>query len=529
MIQAGLIVIIAWGALAFGAVYPWAYTPLLVACAGVGVTGLAWGRRDHVSSANRAALMALLLVGAAGLAQIVALPTAVLEVISPSTDAFLQRYDIGYAVHALPHPLSIEPAATRRGLIFLAVFGLFFAGLLKVFARTGVRRLVAPLAAFGAVLALIAIIQKQILGDHAYMGMKIYGFWTPESRLVVPYGPYVNRNHFAGWMVMAIPVALGYLSSFFDAGTRTPMSHWRTRVLWLSSPDGGKSLLIGCSIILMTLSVGMSMSRSGMACLAVAALLVGWRVLVTLPSRRARMTGAAVVMLLLVLPAAWLGVDSTIDRFSSDAVGSVDTRVRAWRDAVSLIRDFPLTGTGLNTFGTAMVLYQTGSRGVHFEQAHNDFLQLLAEGGALIMLPVLVFTGLAVRAVRSHLARAEDPATSWIRFGAIAGIVGIGLQSLVEFSLQMPGNAAFFVVILAVAMHKRVRRSQNSGRPRDLPTPAGVPVVAGTPSLPKDTTGAKSASAAEDSHTGRPFTVTQACAPTVSLCRRIPITSSGPG
>jgi hypothetical protein len=458
MIQAAVVVIIAWGALAFGAVYTWAYLPLLAACAAVGLLGLAWGRGVKICGASRSAIIALMIVGAAGLAQLVPLPVAMLKTLSPATDAFLRHYDLAYAVDAARHPLSINPAATMLGLTFLTAFVIFLAGLVRAFARSGVHRLVAAVVVLGVVLALIAIVQKAVLGDHAYMGMKIYGFWTPESRLVVPYGPYVNRNHFAGWMLMAIPLAIGYLCGLLESAPERTRSDWRTRLLWLSSPEGGKMTLVGFAIIVMTLSLVMSMSRSGMACLAVAAVLVGSRLLFSLRSHGARMAAAALFVMLIAVPALWLGLGDTVERFSSDSVGSIETRLRAWRDTRTIIGDFPLAGTGLNTFGTATVVYQTGSRGVHFQESHNDYLQLLAEGGILMGIPILIAGLLFIRAVwRRFRSEEDDRITSWIRFGAATGVLAIALQSLVEFSLQMPGNAAFFVVLLAIAMHQSPR------------------------------------------------------------------------
>jgi hypothetical protein len=52
----------------------------------------------------------------------------------------------------------------------------------------------------------------------------------------------------------------------------------------------------------------------------------------------------------------------------------------------------------------------------------------------------------------------------WIRFGAAAGLAAIALQSTVEFSLQMPGNATLFVVLCALALHQRTPAA-DTGRP----------------------------------------------------------------
>jgi O-antigen ligase len=102
-----------------------------------------------------------------------------------------------------------------------------------------------------------------------------------------------------------------------------------------------------------------------------------------------------------------------------------------------------------------MSVYQTGSEGLAVQQTHNDYLQLAAEGGALVGLPVaaaLVLLTLAIR--RRFVSERDDSTTSWIRFGAATGLAAIAMQSLVEFSLQMPGNAVTFLVIAAIALHR---------------------------------------------------------------------------
>ncbi len=481
------ILIVAWGALAFGAVYPWAYAPLLAASAAAGAIGLLEpGRR--MPRASRRVIIGLLCVGGAAAVQLVPMTPDILEAISPATAAFLRNYTLRYAVEPFAHPLSVDPAQTRRGLLFLAAFTLLLAGLARGLSRSRVRTLTVALVVLGAALAAIGILQKAILGDHTYMGMKIYGFWTPESKLVVPFGPYVNRNHFAGWMLMGLPLAIGYLCALFEEGTQRSAG-WRNRMLWLSTPSGGGALLVLTASVLMSVSLVMSMSRSGMAGFAIAALLIGGRLLLALRSATSRFIAVLALALLVIVPAVSIGIDPTVERLSTDPRGSVETRLRVWRDARSIAADFPLAGTGLNTFGTATVLYQTGSRDVHFQEAHNDYLQLAAEGGLLLALPIVVVVVLFGAAVRKRMREDADRTTSWIRFGAVAGIIAIALQSLVEFSLQMPGNAAMFVVLLAISIHYGARRGSPEGlRYRILPGgPDGSrhELVSGSPEGPR--------------------------------------------
>ena len=456
---------LAWGALAFGAVYEWAYAPLLVVCALLGVLALVSTRGVPLRD-GRAILVALVLSGVAGIAQLVPLPTATLQAISPSTDAFLRQYDLSYSIEGSAHPLSIDPPATVLGLAFFAAFTLFLVGLTRAFSRWGVRRVVFAIAVLGGVVGAIAVVQKLVLGDHAFMGMKIYGFWTPESKLVVPFGPYVNRNHFAGWMLMVVPLAAGYLCALLVDAANGRRLDFRSRILWLSTPAGGKALLVAMAIMIMTLSLGMSMSRSGIGCMVIAMGLVAARLLFTLKTARAKVASVLLFFVLVCLPVSWVGLNATVERFSTDSVGSVPTRLRAWQNTLAVIRDFPVAGTGLNTFGTAMVVYQTGSRDVHFQESHNDYLQLAAEGGLLMGIPIFIAGIAFARAVRRRFATGEqDRSSGWVRFGAVAGVVAIALQSLVEFSLQMPGNAAMFVVLLAIVLHAPVG-VRSSERPR---------------------------------------------------------------
>ena len=196
MIVAAAVAVIAWGALAFGAVYPWAFKPLLVAAAAVGSCSLFLNRGRRLGPPNRAAMMALVCVLGAGLLQIVPLPARVLSTVSPSTDTFLRNHDLAYGLAAEAgdapqpdgatsgsrwHPFSLAPRASVVSLAMLAAFTLFLAGLLRALTPSRARRLAAVVVAFGVLLALVGIVQKAVLGDHAWAGMKIYGFWAPRQ------------------------------------------------------------------------------------------------------------------------------------------------------------------------------------------------------------------------------------------------------------------------------------------------------------------------------------------------------------
>jgi O-antigen ligase len=97
-----------------------------------------------------------------------------------------------------------------------------------------------------------------------------------------------------------------------------------------------------------------------------------------------------------------------------------------------------------------MLVYQQADRTVFFNQAHNHYLQLAAEGGALLAVPVAVAAAALAVTIRRRLAADALPAF-WIRLGATSSLVAVAVQSLWETGLRMPANAVLFAIVAAVA------------------------------------------------------------------------------
>ncbi|HEY0872464.1 MAG TPA: O-antigen ligase family protein [Vicinamibacterales bacterium] len=457
LMVSAVVAVIAWGALAFGAVYPWAFAPLLIACAAIGAAGIVVYRSRRLDRATRVATLAILPVLAAACLQLIPLPAHVLAAVSPGTHEFLTNFDFAYALGAdagsIWHPISLAPVSTALGIAFLAAFTLFLAGLARGLSPSRVRTLAAALVGFGAVLALVGIVQRAVIGDHAWGGMKIYGFWTPQNLLTTPFGPYINKNHFAGWMLMAIPLAVGFAIGRAEHAARHLHGGWRSMLSWLSSPEGGRLQMIVIAAVTMGASLLLTRSRSGVVCLLFSMLLFSAAARRRFGSTRAGWTAFASLAAMVVVVFALAGAELTA-RIAT-RMDAVELRKNIWSDSARIIRDFPIAGTGLNTFGTAMIRYQSAQRDQHFQEAHNDYLQVVVEGGLLVAVPAAIALLLMVRAVRRRFEAGEDDSrTHWIRTGAAIGLLSIALQSAVEFSLQMPGNAAMFVVLLAIALHE---------------------------------------------------------------------------
>jgi O-antigen ligase len=439
--------LLAWGVLTFGAVYAWAYWPLFLASAVFGVhatlTERAW--RDPRLKLLIWAFVAL----SAGVAlQIIALPAWLASAISPGIDAFFRQFRIGYHPAEL-QTLSLDPAATAVVLAEIVAFALLLIGTARLMRRWPLEWLVNQLMALAVAVALVGILQRAIVGPEI---SHIYGFWRPRLG-GQPFGPFVNRNHFAGWMVMMLPLvsSLGWgIVQRAHTHRRQESADW---LRWVGGVDGNRALLVLSCVLIMAVSLVMTGSRSGMVACAIAMtafLLFIWRT--TRGATRWIVTGLVVA----VLSGAtlWAGAGTVAGRFSL-ASGDAHGRLSAWRDTWQIVRDFPLTGTGLGGYKHAMLVYQTGDREAIYAQAHNDYLQVLAEGGAMVAIPAAGVVLIVVAGIRRRLRGVDDDVmTFWMRRGAVAGLVGVAAQSVVEFSLQMPGNAAMCVVLVALALHR---------------------------------------------------------------------------
>jgi O-antigen ligase len=301
------------------------------------------------------------------------------------------------------------------------------------------------LTVVGVVLALVGIIQKPL-----YTG-RIYGFWMPEEA-GNPFGPFVNRNHFAGWILMILPLALGYLCAALSRAMRLERPTWRGRLIWLVTPEANKLILTAGGIAIMGLALVLTFSRSAIISLVLALLVMGWLIVRQLPGRWRKLIAAGYLLLLAITLIAWVGPDALSHRFGEAAF--VGGRLGIWADARETIGRHWLTGTGLNTYQFSNLVYQRHYMTAFASAAHNDYLQLAAEGGLLLTIPAAICIALFIRDVRRRLREDKGSSAYWIRAGAVTALVAIGLQETVEFSLQMPGNAALFVVVSAIALHR---------------------------------------------------------------------------
>jgi O-antigen ligase len=454
-----LMALLAWGAIAFGAAAPWAYWPLAAGCAALGVWGLRLGRARG-RYPPRILVTALALVALAIAVQLLPLPYAAFVRVSPAADRLLAEYNTAYSF-APPawHALSISPVSTLTALGLFVALALFLLGLFVAADRLRLDSLATALGLFGVALTIFGVVQLMFEQENKPV---VYFVW-PTAPGSLPFGPFINKNHFAGWMLMALPVVFGCLCAMTQASWRAQGGRLSRWLHWLTRPEAGRVALLAFCVVAMGTGIVLTKSRSGIGGFAIV-LIVLAGFIVRRATRHAGRVIAVVAMAGLLFGAIeWAGSTETLSHFAR-ASQDLPARLQAWRDTSRIISDFHWFGSGLGTYWMTMLIYQTGARDQIFFQAHNDYLQLAAEGGALVAVPAAAaILAVGWRAWR-RLGDREDLMTRWIRAGAVAGLAGIAAQSIFEFSLQLPGITALCVVLLALATHRAEERPAHARR-----------------------------------------------------------------
>jgi O-antigen ligase len=399
------------------------------------------GRTGVAAEGSQRALdLALAAVLGAVLLQAIPLPAPVVRTISPARDAFVAATSLQQPPSAGFVPLTLDTPATGHAFLSLFCTILAFWTARELFGRGGIRTF-STIIAWGAIaIALLAFAQ------HAAGTPLVYGFWRPLDPGARPLGPFINRNHLGTWSIMAICLCAGYLQ-WRSANERPPAS-WRARASRLLD---GRRLVLQLAVVLLASAIALGASRSALVALACAA---GYVAAAAPASRRGR--GRASVALLAVV--ATIGMVGYGDgarllmRLDETRATGMANRMTIWQDTVPLIRHFPIAGVGAGAFATAMRVYQTSPRTYYHNEAHNQYLQVAAEGGLLILIPALAVVVAFLGSAWGRLRRPDDP-LRWMRVAAAGALVGVAVQSIWETGLTLPANGMFAAAMAALIVH----------------------------------------------------------------------------
>lgn len=416
-LRIGLYLLIAFGVLSFGAVEVWSESILEI---GAAALFLGWALATYWNSSGKIYWSALNapLLGLLGI--------GVLQLLVRRTAyAFL----------------------TRQNLLLLAAYFLIFFLVAQAFRKRGdFVQLAWFVIVFCFAVSLLGIIQHFTSVNEIYW---IRNFQVP----VRPFGPYVNRNDFAGFVELTLPAGLSLM--IFRGANRDlfPLLILLTAVpigaLVLSASRGGiVSMAVGVGILVL-----LALSRPG-----------SWL------ARSRRMIALAIAALAILALVDWLGAGAAIQKFSTmdSSEVSVGRRMSMSRGALHIFLDHPILGCGLGTLVDVFPRYETQYDGKVVDHVHDDYAEALAEAGILGGLCGLVFLWRFYSEARKNFVAEQGRFSRALHAGAAAAVCALLLHSFVDFNLHIPANAILFLLQAHIATSPPLPSDSRSPRPRRM-------------------------------------------------------------
>ncbi len=399
--------------------------------------------------------------------QLLPLPSGLIKIISPKAFELRSLLSISDPQSAIRNPqsaISLFPFATQVEFFkWLTLFGLFLF-LLRSKLLDDNDRIMHQLI---VIIMLIGIAESLYGMFEFFSGHKYILHLNMEAQVSSVTGTFFNRNYFAGYLLMVIPLSVGYLFSR-ESLQRIGYSGWRNR---LSSIDG-KTLFIGFCIIVMILGLLFSASRMG-----ISSLLLSFTLLILLfrsSSREEKFSRTSVLILGLALVwAAWIGLDAVLSRFlsSSEDFGG---RWVFWGDTFRIFRDFPIFGSGLGTFAWVFPMYRSFHLIEAATHAENDYLQLASEVGLVgvgLLLILLIF--LFYKAISGIRLLSHREPERYIGIGGLVGILALMFHSVVERNIQVPSNAFLYTILWAVVLRISEKGTKSTSAYQNISAPVG--------------------------------------------------------
>jgi hypothetical protein len=381
--------------------------------------------------------------------QTVPLPKFLLKISSPSSYKTYMEFLPGYADRQGWHAISIYPEAAKIEFAKLLSLGLVVFVIVNNFnKKSDILAILTAISATGFLTAFFGIVQR-----FAWNGMIYWVQPVPEG--AGPFGPFVNKNHFAGFMELTIPITVAFV---------------------FISDRLEKKIFFGFMSTVMLLALFLSLSRAGILSFFTSIMLIiAVLFLRYFFTRSDSARGRLVAYIVYIVPAVLIISSALfliargplIERFSN-LPESFMGRAGIYKDAFRMFLDFPLFGTGLATFGNIFSSYNTSYSQAIVRSAHSDWLQMLSEAGLAGFICVLIFIWAFFKDILycHFLGRGDcifraslkdrtvglrhDRFILIIMLAGFSSLTSIILHGIFEINLHIPSNGFLAVIIGAV-------------------------------------------------------------------------------
>ncbi|ABA57989.1 probable binding-protein-dependent transport system protein [Nitrosococcus oceani ATCC 19707] len=278
-------------------------------------------------------------------------------------------------------------------------------------------------------------------------------------------GTYVSRNHLAGLLEMALPLALALLMATVGQSSQLAYQRggWRQRLLAWGNRRGNRSMLYAAIALVILLGIIFTRSRAGIL-LAMVGLFLSFLAFAGKIGNRKTYGTVGVLVFAGSILAIEIGLAPVFNRFAALDEPMQEGRWGIFSGTLGAIGEFFPVGSGSGSFAAVFQRFQPADFvGGFVHRAHNDYLEWLLVGG--LPVAVLIIAGLLLyfwqwfKVWRGN----HDSSFSFIQIGAGIGLLLLLLHTLVDFNLHIPANAIFFAFLLGIFFHPpkaRERRRQ---------------------------------------------------------------------
>lgn len=369
--------------------------------------------------------------------QLLPLPASIVKLISPGA------YEVYSPILSLSEDsgwisFSVNKRATLHEMLRIGTYCLMYILTVQLLSYPDKLRSATNMVVFlAAAVAFLAIIQNVSSPDKIFWMRRV-----PENSH--PFGPWVNPNQFAGYIELLCPLAFALF--LFYKPRVSGYESWREKfVSFFTVPGIHFHFFLGFGMVLMVLSVFVSLCRGGILSVIVAGVVFIFLVKWKFPGRGK--TTFLFISVCILLATSWFGWDIILSEFNKgfDQEGNLsDGRLTLWSDTLEIIKNFPALGAGFGSFLFIYPLYKTISGSLIYNHAHNDYLELLTDGGVLgfvlaawFVLAVLFHGWKMVRVRRDRYA-------VLVGIGCISGIIALLAHSITDFNMHNGAVAYYF-------------------------------------------------------------------------------------
>jgi O-antigen ligase len=496
IVKWGLAILIAFTPLAFGTVEDWSLAIMewgLVTLALVHILARLWTGASPARARRGLTgieIPAILFLGLCA-AQTIPMPMAWLRAVSPEAarmytpidaTSLSEAHRIGPAEEiqsdpvlnpTIPvnRPISLRPGETwKRWRLAASLVALFFLVAFWADRRERVVFLIITVTTVGFLVAVEGLVQYLSWNGKIYWIRKV----PPSS----PFGPFVNHNHFAGYVEMVIPVAISlafYLVALRSSEGRSlpssgaPFSDgWRGSAAHLE--HWGQGGLAMFAAIILIVGLVFSTSRGGILSTGISGLILFMVIRHRFASRVLAWSVAGALLAVVVVLVCWIGADVISDkiRSSSDlpSEASFRTRLIVWEGVVSNLPGFVWVGAGLGAFEEGFAPRIPPGASTRWDKAHNDYLQFLWETGVVGTLILIACAALFARRYWWPALTGRGHPLDILRIGIAVALMSLALHSVVDFNLQIASNGFLCALLggILIGIH-RIVEEEHLGRP----------------------------------------------------------------